>query len=933
MIHGSKEPMECPVTGAAPVWPDPRWSLAGPTYPRDRCIHEIIEDQVKRAPDADAVVFEQDRLSYRELNRRANQLAHHLLDLGVGPEVPVALFLERSLELAVAVLALLKAGAVSVPLDPDFPRERIAFMMEDSGARMIVTESRLAHHLAPLAARFLYLDQDDSLVARGPLSNPSSGVVADNLCAYVYTSGSTGKPKAVMVTHRIASRIQWSHLNAVKLDERDRTLVTSSVGFGFFLGEFSSGLMRGATAVLARPGGYQDIDYLIDVVERHRITVIAFVPTVLRLFLARMKERGLARGSSLRHIVSQGEALTADLQEDVQRSLGARVHKFYGLTEAPVAAYSNCEATEDSSKITIGRPTNMEFHLLDEQMNPVPIGRPGEIYLGGHELARGYLNRPALSALRFIANPFSREPGARLFRTGDRARWLGDGTLEFLGRGDQQVKIRGVRVDVGEIETILGAHSAILAAAVVAFRDSAGTDRLIAYYVARSAGVPTAQTLREFLAAKVPGSIAPSAFVRLDELPVLANGKVDRRVLAARGSTVLEQAGGGSAGPRDDRERRLIAIWRDLLLTRSIGIDDDFFLLGGTSLQATRMLAEIDREFGVKLPRSALVRASTIEDLARIIQSGRARGLDAESLQLLKPGAGGPGPCLFLVHDGIGETLLYLNLVRRMPEELAVYAIEPHHDDRHPLLDTRIADMAAYYVRQIQRVQPEGPYCLGGMCAGGTIAHEMALQLEADGHTVSFVILFDSVAPRAVLPAGFAARRSWGRFQRALSDRRGRLASSLVTVAKKLVNYAVYQVRSRVVEFARDVRFRGLRAAIESGRPLPWYVRGLPVKEVYIRAMREYEPLGTVKASVVLFPATEGAGDNEPNAVKYSDLRIGWDRWIANGLEICQVAGGHIGMLQEPNVAIVAERLCVLMQHEPPTVRSGFDHDWRDLVP
>ena len=246
----------------------------------------------------------------------------------------------------------------------------------------------------------------------------------------------------------------------------------------------------------------------------------------------------------------------------------------------------------------------------------------------------------------------------------------------------------------------------------------------------------------------MPGSIAPSAFVRLDELPVLANGKVDRRVLAARGSTVLEQVGGGSAGPRDDRERRLIAIWRDLLLTRSIGIHDDFFLLGGTSLQATRLLAEIDREFGVKLPRSALVRAPTIKDLARIIQSEGTRGLDADSLQLLKTGSGGSGPCQFLVHDGFGETLLYLNLVRRMPEDVAVYAIEPHHDDRHPILDTRIADMAAYYGQQILRVQPEGPFYLGGMCAGGTIAHEMALQLEAHGYTVRFLVLFDSVAPR-----------------------------------------------------------------------------------------------------------------------------------------------------------------------------------------
>jgi amino acid adenylation domain-containing protein len=924
MIQRSEKRTKRSMTAAQPVWPDPRWYLVGPAYSQDRCIHTIIEDYVARTPDSDAVLFEGAGLSYAELNQRANRLAHHLHDLGVRPEVPVGLFLERSLELSVAVLALLKAGAVNVPLDPDFPRDRIAFMVQDSAAKLIVTESRLRHLLPPLEAPSLCLDQEQTVIDRRRDDNPHSGVSADNLCAYFYTSGSTGTPKAVMMTHRIASRIQWSHLNAVTIDQQDRTLVTTSVGYGFFMAEFSSGLMRGATAVLARPGGYQDVDYLIDVVKRHQITVISFVPTVLRHFLARMKERGLKSGSSLRHIVSQGEALTAELQEDIQKTLGARVHKFYGLTEAPVAAYSNCQANDDPSRITIGRPTNMEFHLLDDQMNPVPVGQPGEIYLGGHGLARGYLNRPALTAERFIANPFSSEPGARLFRTGDRARWLADGTLEFLGRVDQQVKVRGVRVEIGEIETILGAHPDILAAVVVACRDSAGTDRLVAYFVARPADVPSAQALRDYLAEKVPGSLAQTAFVRLDELPVLPNGKVDRRALAARGPAAFEQAG-GCIEPRDDRERRLVSIWRDLLGAQSIGIRDDFFLLGGSSLQAARMLTEIDRAFGAKLPRAALVRAPTIEDLARIIQSHATGQVDAESLQVLKAGSGGErqGPALFLVHDGVGETLLYLNLVRRMPEELAVYGIEPHHSDRHSILNTRIADMAAYYIQQVKRVQPEGPYCLGGMCGGGTIAHQMALQLEAQGDAVKFVALFDSVAPMAVLPTGFATRRSWRRFQRALADHRGHLASSLATATTKLFNYGIYQLKSRVIEFTTNVQFRMLRAAVDAGPPIPWYVRGLPVKQVYIRAMREYEPPGTVKAAVVLFPATEGEGDNEPNAVRFCDLRIGWDRWITSGLEICRVPGGHITMLHEPHVAIVAEKLCALMQNEPSTSDVG----------
>ena len=456
MIHDLEERIEPRAPAAPPAWPDPRWSIPGPAYRRDLCIHEIFEVQVERTPDAPAVVFDSVVLTYREINARANRLARHLRQLGVRTEVPVALFMERSVELAVAVLALLKSGAVNVALDPDFPTERVAFMLEDTGTRFIITESRYVHAIPSLDAAVLCLDLEDQVLARQSSDNPSSNVSADNLCCYYYTSGSTGTPKAVMMTHRVACRLQWTHHNAIELGESDNTLVATSVGYGFFMGELASGLMRGATAVLARPGGYQDVDYLVDVVERERITVISFVPSVLKQFVVRLLELGFERARSLRHIVSHGEPLPVELEDQLRANLGARVHKFFGLTEAPVVAYWTGTSRDLPGRTIAGKPTDMECYLLDPRMDPVKVGEIGEIFISGPGMARGYLNRPGFTAERFLANPFSsragcadvsdRRPGPMVARGGDRT----SGPGRRAGQGSRPAdRARGDRDDAG----------------------------------------------------------------------------------------------------------------------------------------------------------------------------------------------------------------------------------------------------------------------------------------------------------------------------------------------------------------------------------------------------------------------------------------------------------------------------------------------------
>jgi amino acid adenylation domain-containing protein len=895
--------------------------MVGPAYPRDKCLHELIEDQVERTPDAVAVLYEETELSYRELNQRANRLAHHLMGLGVGPETAVGLFLERSIELSVAVLALLKAGAASVPLDPDFPHERLTFMVEDTGAQLILTASRFADRLKRLSARVLCLDSEAETIAEESDKNPASGVVADTLCTYFYTSGSTGNPKAVMVTHRVGCRIQWANLNAVKLDERDRTLVTTSVSYGFFLGEFTSVLIRGGTAVLARPGGYQDIDYLVEEVNRRQITVVCFVPSVLRHFLTRLKEQGTRGGRSLRHIVSHGEALPAALEDELRTSLGAQLHKFFGMTEAPVVSYWNSADGRFDGRHVIGRPTDMAFYLLDAEMKPVPVGEVGEIYLGGPGLARGYLNRPGMTAERFLPNPFSLEPGSRIFRTGDYARWLPEGVIDFLGREDHLIKIRGLRVELGEIESVLCRQPAVHEAVVLVREDRPGEKRLVAYLVLREGCTTSSDALRTFLAQTLPNHMVPSALVMLEQMPRMAgSNKIDRRALPAPDPNAQGRTRAYVA-PRDELEKRLVTLWESVLAIQPIGTGDDFFELGGDSLAAGQLFARIKDHFGVRLPPSTLALSATAGALAAILRSG-ATTADAgsESLTLLKQG--GDGPALFLVHDGVGALLPYVDLVRRLSVDVTVHGIEPPGNERCPMLHTRISDMVSDYAARIRRAQPEGPYLLGGTCAGGLIAYAVALELEAQEQKVGFVALLDSVAPQAQMLPRLETGRSLARFKEMINERHGSLLGGIGTKAmravKKVAGFATYQVTSRARILHNAFRFRALRRAVDSGRRVPWYARGLPPMDVFWAAVQEYFPARTLKAPVMLYRASHGgdASDDEPRIDRYGDPLLGWGRWINEGLEIYPMPGGHASMLHPPHVDALAAHFDARLRSE-----------------
>jgi len=593
------------------------WNDTKTDYPQNKCIHELFEEQAARTPEAVAVVFEDQQLTYRELNLRANQLARLLVILGVKPDMVVAIALERSIEMIVALLAIFKAGGAYVPLDPDYSMQRLAFMLEDSGARILLTQETLNRQFPFTAELTLCLNSEKELIAGQPDNNLLLPIVSEHLAYVIYTSGSTGKPKGVLTTHgAILNRLMWMQTE-LKLNASDRILQKTPSSFDVSVWEFFWPLMFGACLVVARPGGHLDNLYMSELMRRERITTMHFVPPMLQIFLG-MSETNL--NTSLRQVICSGQELPAGtLSRFFEVFPHCELYNFYGPTEASIdVTWFHCSPAETRlNTVPIGRPiANTQIYVLDRQLQPVPVGIPGELHIGGAGLARGYLNRPELTAEKFISDPFGDVPGARLYKTGDLARYRPDGNIEFLGRIDHQVKIRGFRIELGEIEAVLMQYSAIREVVAVAREVMPGDKRIVAYVVPKAGLQPTTSELRRFLAAKLPEYMIPSLFVMLDSLPLTANGKVDRRALPAPDSARPELEDFYVA-PRTPIEQKLADIWGELLGLEQVGINDNFFELGGNSLLATQVISRISKLLHVEIPLYSLFEFQTVAGLAR----------------------------------------------------------------------------------------------------------------------------------------------------------------------------------------------------------------------------------------------------------------------------------------------------------------------------
>ena len=598
------------------------WNATAFAHPEDACIHEVFEAQAARTPDATALIFEDRRLSYRELNARANQLAHALRRRGVSPDVLVGVCMDRSVEMVVALHGILKAGGAYVPLEPEYPKDRLAFMLEDTRVPVVLTQAHLGGALPEHTAAVIRLDSEWDSIATEPETNPArAGLSLDSLAYAIYTSGSTGRPKGALNAHRgILNRLFWMQRTCA-LDAPDRVLQKTPFSFDVSVWEFFWPLMFGAALVVARPEGHKDPAYLEGIFEAQGITTTHFVPSMLKAFL---DELGQSRCASLKRVFCSGEALPpAMVDAFFSRLPGAELHNLYGPTEAAVDVTS-WVCRPGSAIVPIGRPIdNTQIYLLDGRMEPVAPGVRGELYIGGVQVGRGYLNRPELTAERFVTDPFSSEPGAQLYRTGDVARHLPSGDIEYLGRADFQVKIRGFRIELGEIEAALAAHPAVREVTVLAREDAPGQKRLVGYLVCADGQAPTVGDLRAFLKDRLPEYMVPSTFVLLGDMPLTSSGKVNRRALPAPEAAPGAETGADFIAPRSPAEETLCRIWAGILRLPEVGIHDNFFELGGDSILSIQVVARA-LQAGLHLTPRQLFQHQTVAELAAVAGAKRA---------------------------------------------------------------------------------------------------------------------------------------------------------------------------------------------------------------------------------------------------------------------------------------------------------------------
>lgn len=714
------------------------WNATRVAYPKDKCVHQLFEAQVQRTPDAIAVIFESEQLTYWELNRRANQLAYHLRHLGVGPSVLVGICVERSLGMVVGLLGILKAGGAYVPLDPGFPPERIAFMLEDAKASVLVTKRYLTSQLPQHGAKVVCLDSDNTVLGQQSETNLFSTATPGNLAYVIYTSGSTGHPKGVQIIHRAVINFLQSMREKPGLKAEDILLAVTTLSFDIAGLELFLPLVVGARVIVAGSDVVADGTALMETLVRTHTTVMQATPITWRILLA----AGWQGKHDLK-ILCGGEALPLDLAQQLL-SKAASLWNLYGPTETTIWS-SVCEIKQGEKSITIGRPiANTQIYLLDRHLQPVPIGVPGELFIGGDGLAQGYLNRPELTSERFIPHPFSGEPGAFLYKAGDLARYRSNGTIEHLGRLDFQVKMRGFRIELGEIEEVLSQHPAVHQSVVIAREDTPDDRRLVAYLVLRKDQATMIDDLKSHVMKRMPVYMVPSAFVLLETLPLTPNGKIDRRALPAPESS-RSTAMDTFVAPTLPLHHQLVQIWEDLLGVRPIGIKDDFFDLGGHSLLAIRLFNRIEQVLGKKLSPSAFFADATIEFLTSALMEG-AKIDDSLTPIVAVQTSGIRRPFFFLHGQWTGGAFYCTEMARYLGHDQPFYLLEPYKFDNLSVLPS-FEGMAAAHIEALRRIQAEGPYLLGGWCNGALIAYEMARQLHAQGQMVDLLVLMDSEPP------------------------------------------------------------------------------------------------------------------------------------------------------------------------------------------
>ena len=864
------------------------WNQTQASFPDQVCVHQLFERWVFQTPDAIVLEEGETRIRFDELNRRANQLAQRLHRMGVGPEDLVGLCFDRSINMIVSMLAVLKAGAAYLPLDPNLPQARMDFMLEDAQVKCVLTISKYTGLIQSVRTPVLDLDEIKDNLLEEMVEKPAVEVRPENLAYVIYTSGSTGQPKGVQVEHRgLCNLVHYNH-RCLEMGPGSRTMQYLSFIFDGSVGEIFSALTSGGTLVLA-PVGLLPGPELVQWLDEEEITHAFLTPSM-------MVSMPYNRLPALHSIQTGGEVLTADI---VRVWAPGRIFtNGYGPTEATVASSVHFvnEQDYDGANIPIGRPlANSYVYLLDANLQPVPVGLTGELYTAGVHLARGYLNRPGLTAERFVANPFyPQDPDApqRLYRTGDLARYRPDGEIEYLGRTDHQVKIRGFRIELGEIEAILHEQPGIAQTAVIVQTAASGDRRLAAFYTFKTDHEEDVDVLqlREELRKKLPPYMIPTTFTLLEQMPYTASGKVDRKALETRSANPDRPGEHILVRPRDILEAWLVEIWEDLLGVADVGVQDDFFELGGHSLLAVRLLGQIEQRFGQRIDISKLYIEPTVEHLAGILREKPQISSDVLEQLIVPMQSKGDLPPIFFIHPSGGTVHFYADLARAMGRDRPFYGIEAQGLNRELPLQSCVEDMASLYIQAVRTVQPEGPYRLASWSMGVVIAYEMACQLRESGQDVSLLALFDQ---GPVLPAA-----------EPVDD-----AAYLVSVFGKDLPLVEADLRRLTAEEQIQFVWAAARKAhfIFPNITLDQFEHFVRILRTQTEAWRHYHPR-SYSGKVTLFRA-ERQPEDGPVA-----RDMGWGG-LATQVDVIDVPGDHLTMIHLPHVKPLSQKLRQCLQY------------------
>ncbi|ERI05703.1 AMP-binding enzyme [Aneurinibacillus aneurinilyticus ATCC 12856] len=864
------------------------WNTTDIPKPNVISVHQVFEAQAESNPDHVAVEFKDQCLTYKDLNRRANQLAHLLKKRGVGPDTLVGIAMIPSLEIIIALLGVLKAGGAYVPIDPSYPRGRLEYMLNDSKVPIIITDSTSVDLIPVTQAEIITLDKEWDKVSEESKENPVSEITDENLAYVIYTSGSTGNPKGVMVKHKgLINYVSWAK-NALLASDGHGSILHSTLSFDLTVTSLFPPLMTGKRLlILEKEQGIEGLKQAL--LNNKGFSLIKITPAHLQLLTKSLKPEEMNGLANV--FVIGGAALTYELISPwLKHAPDTIIVNHYGPTETVCGCCTfGVRSNEGEGNIPIGKPiANTQLYVLDESLEPLPVNVPGELYIGGNGVARGYLNRPELTQERFVADPFSDAPLARLYKTGDRVRRLPDGNLEFLGRIDDQIEIRGYRIELGEIEAYLCKHPSIETAAVIALGDISNEKRLAVYYVPADEGEIETRELREYLNYFLPDYMVPSLYVPLKSLPLTVNGKIDQKKLAS-----LDQSPAISnsayIGPRDQYELEVAHIWEDILKRQDISIYDNFFEIGGHSLKVLEFMIAIQKLYNITIPINAFLENSTIYSISGYLREGHAKTQPSCLVQLNNE-TGTKTP-LFFIHPGGGSVLPYFKMAKAIGSGQRIYGLQSvgFETDEKPLY--KINEMADRYLEEIRQVYPKGPYRLAGWSLGAYIALELARRIESLGEQIEFLGLIDAVPGEVVVNRNPPIVRVFDRMAEIL----GIKASVLQEMKQDQAIEFIYQKSKEREGFPEWWTLDNFT------RHMELLIANSTARDNY-RHSKEY--LQPIQSDLHLFCVSEMESGNNPHPLVDHN---GWMKSTNGNIYRYSIAGTHNTLMDDPHFHSLAK--------------------------